>query len=199
MMDLATSTRTNTDIAPPAFASYCPGQTIGERRSRFFTALSGGRSNSDSTSRAQYVEAITASMETNTKLVSPVPYVLPAANLPTALDLVFEKIRQLADLQPDWDGYASQAPAQEARDDAELFASFNVGILELIRPTISAASDGEVNYYWNNDKGLLDLGFYGDGTYSFYAELASGEEFSGDELLLRQPLPERLIEFFREV
>ena len=37
-------------------------------------------------------------------------------------------------------------------------------------PHISLATDGEINFFWNLVNFRLDLGFFGDGTYSYYGE-----------------------------
>lgn len=198
-MELATATRTNTDISLPVYGSYTACIAPKSRETDILSGLANSLRSLDSTSRAHYVKAITSSLDTDTKLVLHAPYVLPAANSPTALDIALGGIRRLANLEHDWDGYGSSAPKQSARDDAEVFASFNAGLLEMALPRISAASDGEVNYYWKNARGLLDLGFYGDGTYSFYAELADGREFAADEVAINQALPNELIQLFKAV
>lgn len=196
-MDCTVTTRTSADLSPPSYGRHYVGQLAEPRRVSAVSRLGGGFSNFDTTSRSLYVEAISASLATSTKQVSPVPYVIPAASVPTALDLALEGVRRLAELDADWDGYNSTAPLQEARDDAEIFAAHNAGLLEMALPHISPASDGEVNFYWKNGRGLLDLGFYGDGTYSFYAEMSDGSEFAGDGLDLQQPLPRELLQLFK--
>ena len=56
-------------------------------------------------------------------------------------------------------------------------------------PTISSAVDGEINFWWDTHLIKLDLGFYGDETYSFYAIAHNGLEFYGDDLEYKKPLP----------
>lgn len=55
-------------------------------------------------------------------------------------------------------------------------------------PHISLADDGEVNFAW--DDGLhIDLGFYGTGTFSYYARSADGREHFGDDVPADSALP----------
>lgn len=37
-------------------------------------------------------------------------------------------------------------------------------------PSLNLAEDGEINFFWSDPELYLDLGFYGDGTYSYYAK-----------------------------
>ena len=48
---------------------------------------------------------------------------------------------------------------------------------------------GEIDFRWDLETIKLDLGFYGDGTYSYYAVLADGQEFFGDDIDVSQELP----------
>ena len=59
-------------------------------------------------------------------------------------------------------------------------------------PYISLADDGEVNFAWTQEGMLIDLGFYGSGTYSFYARGQDGEKWFGDDISVMSPLPKDL-------
>ena len=59
-------------------------------------------------------------------------------------------------------------------------------------PYISLADDGEVNFAWSRDGMLIDLGFYGTGSYSFYARGRDGDEWFGDDISVMASLPEVL-------
>lgn len=59
-------------------------------------------------------------------------------------------------------------------------------------PYISLADDGEVNFAWAQEGMLIDLGFYGSGTYSFYARGQDGEKWFGDDISVMSPLPKEL-------
>ena len=56
-------------------------------------------------------------------------------------------------------------------------------------PHISLADDGEVNFVWDCEGVHIDLGFYGTGTFSYYARGADGREHYGDDLSVGRPLP----------
>ena len=66
-------------------------------------------------------------------------------------------------------------PVDEAFLDAGEFAE-RLPIQMRVAPHISLADDGEVNFAWSQDGMLIDLGFYGSGTYSFYARGQDGEK-----------------------
>ena len=59
-------------------------------------------------------------------------------------------------------------------------------------PHISLADDGEVNFAWAQEGMLIDLGFYGTGTYSYYARGREGDERLGDDISVMTSLPEEL-------
>lgn len=112
----------------------------------------------------------------------------------SSIDAIMFKIRKISAYADDWDGYGSSAPSETAADDAERFAVFNLAIRSLAHPSISASSDGEINFAWQNPKGIIDLGFFGDGNYSYYAKSADGKEFFVDEASILEPLPPELLE-----
>lgn len=146
-------------------------------------------------SAAIYIEAITRSVPPTavlfTRTVSSL--VLPSAAAPTAMHEVISRVRPLGALPRGWDNYDGIAPTNQAIDDAETFAINHLFAFEKCMPEISPASDGEVNFCWRNEAGLLDLGFYGDGVYSYYAKLADGREFMEDAALVTQHLPEEIL------
>jgi hypothetical protein len=59
-------------------------------------------------------------------------------------------------------------------------------------PHISLADDGEVNFSWSHDGMRIDLGFYGTGTFSFYARDKTGKEWLGDDISVTLPIPVEL-------
>lgn len=109
------------------------------------------------------------------------------------------KIRGLLDLEPAWDGYAAKVPSVAAIDEAEQFSSTVLPAGEFQLPTVTAAADGEVNFSWKNALGYIDLGFYGDGSYSYYAKTAVGQEFMSDESSLTEHLPEQILKIIRGI
>ena len=82
-------------------------------------------------------------------------------------------------------------PKGEAFSDALQFISWlPFALTEL--PYISLANDGEVNFALTGGDIHLDLGFYGTGTYSYFARNHDGEEWFEDALPVTEPLPEKL-------
>ncbi len=60
-------------------------------------------------------------------------------------------------------------------------------------PDIGLAHDGEVNFLWQDDVGLhVDLGFYGSGTFSYFARDQQGKEYLGNEWRAADGLPSDL-------
>lgn len=84
------------------------------------------------------------------------------------------------------------APNARAFNEAEAF----IKTLPLNRtglPTINVASDGEVNFDWSSGISKIDLGFFGNGTYSYYARGGNYGEISGDDIAVGTEVPEQLI------
>jgi hypothetical protein len=51
------------------------------------------------------------------------------------------------------------------------------------QPTVEVQFDGEIELYWAKDYLELQVGFYGDGTYSFYAKNNKLDDtISGDNI-----------------
>ena len=82
---------------------------------------------------------------------------------------------------------SSEPPDDAAFRDARIFLDrlpFPLAAL----PHISLADDGEVNFAWDGEGVHIDLGFYGTGTFSYYARGVDGQEYFGDDLLVSLPL-----------
>lgn len=143
-------------------------------------------------SRSAYIDHIVHGIESNTRLKTPGAITIPAANTPNALMRVMAKVRAYAFLEDGWDGRGGVRIEASTRNDAELFAAFHAADIERVMPKVSPAGDGEINFSWKTDRGVIDLGFYGDGSYSYYAVAADGREFFSDEETLSQALPEEV-------
>ena len=63
----------------------------------------------------------------------------------------------------------------------------------LVMPDVGLADDGEVNFLWKGVDLHVDLGFYGDGTFSYYAKDGDGEEYADDDVAATVGLPEDLL------
>ena len=72
-------------------------------------------------------------------------------------------------------------PTEQTFKDAHVFL-LNLNPIEIIPPSIGIADDGEINFYWKFDEILIDLGFYGNGTYSYFAQDSEGMNYHGDDL-----------------
>jgi hypothetical protein len=107
------------------------------------------------------------------------------------------RIRQLAVYPPGWDGANGKAPSQAAVRDAECFTRILVHD-DIYAPSISLATDGEINFFWMLPHFRLDLGFYGDGTYSYYGTTTAGDEFLADEVSVSTPLPTQVLQLIRK-
>ena len=82
----------------------------------------------------------------------------------------------------------AQWPADEAFIDAAEFVRRLPEPLNAV-PHISLADDGEVNFAWHHGNMRIDLGFYGTGTFSYYAKSPTGQELFGDHVPARLPIP----------
>lgn len=85
----------------------------------------------------------------------------------------------------------SDWPTNQAFEDAWKFVTL-LPIFMSKLPYISVANDGEVNFGWDNDAMQIDLGFYGDSTYSYFARGNDGSEWLGDDIPVASPLPDAL-------
>ena len=98
------------------------------------------------------------------------------------------KLRLLPEEQR-WPG--ADWPVDKAFEDAGKFTE-RLPVTMKKSPYISLADDGEVNFAWTQEGMLIDLGFYGSGTYSFYARGQDGEKWFGDDISVMSPLPKEL-------
>jgi hypothetical protein len=109
---------------------------------------------------------------------------------------VLARVRELS-LYPDgWDGLVAKVPTRKAINDAEIFAR-NLMRNKVVVPHISLATDGEINFFWKKGGIVVDLGFFGDGTYSYYAKGLNGEEFMEDDIPSEQKLPQSIIDLLK--
>ena len=83
---------------------------------------------------------------------------------------------------------SSEPPDDAAFHDARVFLDKLPFPLKAL-PHISLADDGEVNFAWDSEGMHIDLGFYGTGTYSYYARGSDGREHFGDEVPAASSLP----------
>ncbi len=108
--------------------------------------------------------------------------------------LAIARIRMFRTYADGWNGPESVAPTRATIKEAETFARYLFGIGSIVPPYISASGDGEVNFYWKTSDWVIDLGFFGDGLYSYYARFENGHEILEDGASLNKPLPQKIVE-----
>jgi hypothetical protein len=85
-------------------------------------------------------------------------------------------------------------PSDAAFEDARKFV-LTLPLTKIRNPSIHVAADGEVNFQWSGPDFKIDLGFYGNGKFSFYAAKANRAPVIGDEVPVSVGLSEDLIGF----
>lgn len=102
-------------------------------------------------------------------------------------------LARLDDLsRPDADRSPGAVPpeTQALRDARTFVLSLPNGLVHL--PDVGLVDDGEVNFLWKDAGIHVDLGFYGCGTFSYYAHDEKGNEYLGDECCAANGLPSDL-------
>ena len=107
------------------------------------------------------------------------------------------RIRLLATYPEGWKGEGSKAVSRAAAEDAQIFAGALFKNKDISPPLIDLGADGEINFYWKTARVTIDLGFYGTGTYSYYALLPDGQAIAGDDVPVKQPLPPKLLDLIQ--
>ena len=82
-------------------------------------------------------------------------------------------------------------PTAQAFKDAEAFI-LKLPLNRTGMPTINIASDGEVNFCWSGGPTRVDLGFFGNGTYSYYAQ-SGQDESTGENIKAQDDVPTELL------
>lgn len=110
--------------------------------------------------------------------------------------VLLKRIRELRLYTENWDGMGAIVPTEQAIDDAETFLR-SLPIEQIEAPHIALAADGEINFFWETDKIRMDLGLFGDGTYSYFAKSSDGKKFYCDDEGLEAPLGQEIINLLR--
>jgi hypothetical protein len=87
---------------------------------------------------------------------------------------------------------AAEWPGGRAFEDARTFIHA-LPASSIPLPHLSFADDGEINFLWDQDGIHIDLGFYGTGTYSYFARGKDDEEFYDDDVPASDGLPYDLV------
>jgi hypothetical protein len=85
-------------------------------------------------------------------------------------------------------------PSDKAFEDAKTFI-LTLPLTKIKNPSIQVAADGEVNFQWFGSDFKIDLGFYGNGKYSFFAAKTGRSPIVGDDVLVHSGLSNDLIGF----
>jgi len=88
----------------------------------------------------------------------------------------------------------SRPPSESAFQNARDFV-LTLPLNRITKPAIHVASDGEVNFQWSGPDFQIDLGFYGNGRFSFYATKIGSAPIIGDEVPVKQGIPQPLVDF----
>ena len=88
-------------------------------------------------------------------------------------------------------------PSEQAFSDAYDFI-LNIPLSQISSPIVSLADDGEVNFFWNVDDIYVDLGFYGDGQCSYFAQSKTGKKVYSNAFPTSEGFPSEILNFFLE-
>lgn len=114
---------------------------------------------------------------------------------PSAEDKLAAELLSYLDLSEGWDGFESVPVPRDAVLDALSFLDLRPGDIALPYPQI--APDGEVGFYWRSEDVFAEVGFYGDGEFSYYAKYTpkSGEfvQTGQDHCSVGDEWPEELL------
>ena len=83
-------------------------------------------------------------------------------------------------------------PGGRAFEDARTFIHA-LPVSSIPLPHLSFADDGEINFLWDQDGIHIDLGFYGTGTYSYFARGKDDEGFYADDVPASDGLSDALV------
>ena len=85
-------------------------------------------------------------------------------------------------------------PADAAFADAYAFIE-RLPLSSIPVPEIGLADDGEINFLWGSGDAAVyvDLGFYGTGTYSYFARGGDGRGIRGEDVPASEGLPGEIV------
>jgi len=88
----------------------------------------------------------------------------------------------------------STRPDDKAFQNAKEFVS-TLPLHRMVKPAIHVASDGEVNFQWSGTDFHIDLGFYGNGKFSYYGAKEGHEPIVCDGVPVKDGIPKELADF----
>ena len=110
---------------------------------------------------------------------------------------LLNELGKLQDTPEDQRWPPAEWPSEQAFDDAYDFI-LNIPLSQVSSPFISLADDGEINFFWNVDDIYVDLGFYGDGQCSYFAQSQSGQKVYSNAFSTSEGFPSEILDFFLE-
>ena len=122
----------------------------------------------------------------------PVSRISPVITWDPVILPLLERLAELRSIPEEQRWPGADWPVDEAFLDAGKFTE-RLPVPIKVAPHISLADDGEVNFTWSQDRIWIDLGFYGTGTFSFYARDKDGKDLFGDDILVMSPLQNELV------
>ncbi len=130
--------------------------------------------------------------------ISAVPPMAKMTIAPSTLSTVHKLIVKLKALQnmPDSEKWPESTwPIAQAFDDANLFIRRST-LSSIPTPEIKLADDGEINFLWTGTRVHVDLGFYGTGTFSYFARGKDGRRLHGECVSALEGLPQEIVALF---
>ena len=88
-------------------------------------------------------------------------------------------------------------PTSQAFRDAEIFIS-KLPLDSIPMPDMGLADDGEVNFLWKEGGVHVDLGFYGTGSYSYFACGKTGNKIYAEDALVSDDFPGDILVLFKD-
>lgn len=113
-----------------------------------------------------------------------------------SVNFIKSQIDRISLYESGWNGERSIGASTLTVNDAKKFCEI-LFATDVRIPKVSLADDGEINFYWSFDKNILDLGFFGDGNYSYYFKGKDGKELFADDMPINEILNDKIIELIR--
>jgi len=107
-------------------------------------------------------------------------------------DALVQRVRELGAYATGWHSENSQSASRRTVEEAERFIRA-INWNEHILPVIALAEDGEMNLVWSDTDRHVDIGFFGDGTYAYYARGRDGRTYFEDGAPWHQTLPQDIV------
>jgi hypothetical protein len=118
---------------------------------------------------------------------------IPAADINPAKDL-FDRLAELKTRYSIAWIPGGLPPKESAFAEARSFVR-TLPLMQIINPSVHVAADGEVTFEWKEDNFQIDLGFYGNNTFSYYATKIGQEPLFGDDIPVGRGIPKELVDF----